>query len=297
MSILASIDYFSFAFENETPHDIFPSMFPYLSTKVREHVQEILGEESYRVSEWREVAAIAPLRFARQHKESACYVAWSPSLPYGVVQFAGGGVDYLESNGKLGAVLQAWHERASRVDIAVDIETDICPKDFAETRSNDRFQSFSHWNSVQGQTSYVGSMKSERYARVYRYNEPHPRAGLLRVEHVFRRLYAKQLAARLLSVKPEALMRACGEIYGWQHPLWQPELVCDQDSAEIRLTPKERHRSQTLRWLEDVCIPAAVRLHLEGEIPDLWVWMAEQVNLHMERIADKLGLLSNTSEG
>jgi len=163
--------------------------------------------------------------------------------------------DYLET-----VILEA-AARLTRLDIAVDFPGGAHPLDFVGAGYNERFKSHAEIISESGVTAYVGSMKSERYARVYRYNEPHPRAGVTRVEHVLRSDYAKQAAHWLLDFTLTALVNVCGNSFGWQHPDWQPGSATD---GKLRASRADRHEPGRVRWLHNVVIPALVKAHLDG---------------------------------
>lgn len=143
----------------------------------------------------------------------------------------------------------------TRIDIAVDIHTDTRPYDFAIMRDNDRFRTGGHFTSDSGETFYVGSRKSRRYARVYRYDPPHPRDHLLRIEMVFRKEAARLAAAEIVDNGVEAAAAAAGEVFGWRHPVWTRR----SDKPIPRYRP-ERKRSNTIRWLYTQVAPAVQKL-------------------------------------
>lgn len=132
---------------------------------------------------------------------------------------------YLHASQRLQAVVLKALEvgNVTRLDIAVDMETDTDPRDFVEQRSNKRQKSVETAVSSTGTTCYIGSRKSDRYARVYRYNDPHPRADLLRCEMVFRGKHADIAARQWLAVGDEELAARAGNIYGWEHPDFAPK--------------------------------------------------------------------------
>lgn len=77
----------------------------------------------------------------------------------------------------------------TRIDIAHDIHTHLLPLDLTAKKPSAQF------DTVTGQTVYLGSMKSDTMTRIYRYAPPHPRSEDLRIEHVFRRSYAQKVAS------------------------------------------------------------------------------------------------------
>ena len=127
-------------------------------------------------------------------------------------------------------------------------------------------------NSESGETCYVGSQKSDRYARVYRYNPPHPRADLLRIEHVFRRDYAKKVAAEVINSSVEAIAASAGLAFGWAHETWD---VSQDQSVDISIIHEKRATGKTVFWLIDSCASAFKRLCADGTIKDPEAFLRE----------------------
>jgi len=120
-------------------------------------------------------------------------------------------------------------------------------------------------NSDTGETCYIGSKQSERFARVYRYFPPHPRAHLLRVEMVFRRDYAKQVAATLVEHGVSSVAKSAGKVFGWAHPIWDVDSAVEVD---ISVTSPEKNAGKTVSWLVRSVAPAIQRLIADGTIRD-----------------------------
>jgi len=189
----------------------------------------------------------------------------SPNLTHACIEISGSGCERLIRLGAMGATLQASAERITRIDIASDIETSTQPSEFVSIVAHERMRANGQQNSETGQTCYVGSKKSDRYARVYRYYKPHPRAHLLRIEHVFRRKYAKSVAAEILSTSLESVAAAAGKAFGWAHSDWQPEA---NEIADISIVAPERGAGSTVTWLVRSVAPAIRRLIEDGTIRD-----------------------------
>jgi len=187
----------------------------------------------------------------------------SPDLPHCCLEISGEGCERLIQREVMGKILAAVYERATRLDVACDIETNVTPTEFATITSHERMRASGYQKSETGETFYLGSQKSDRYARVYRYNAPHPRSHLLRIEHVFRRDYAKIVSQRVVEDGIHSVARACGSAFGWSHPAWQPEASEDSD---ISSNYTERKMGKTLWWLIKSCAPAFKRLVSEGTI-------------------------------
>jgi len=95
------------------------------------------------------------------------------------------------------AAAKRWAGNLSRIDVAVDFQTQVKPTEFAAAISETTVKTRSEFISSTGETVYRGSRSSDRFMRVYRYNHPHPRSHLLRVEFQLKRLYANALAGKL----------------------------------------------------------------------------------------------------
>lgn len=189
----------------------------------------------------------------------------SPELPHCCIEISGAGCEHLIAENVLNDVLQCVMERVTRIDIASDIETTVTPAQFVAQTHHDRMRAGGSQRSETGETEYVGSQKSDRYARVYRYAEPHPRAHLLRIEHVFRRDYAKVVAARVIQETAQSVVAAAGEAFGWSHEVWN---VDASEVADISIVGEQRKANNTVFWLIKSCAPAFKRLVSEGEIRD-----------------------------
>lgn len=161
-------------------------------------------------------------------------------------------------------------DRITRLDYAVDIRTETRPAVFANARSHQGFRSLSFIQSATGETVYVGSPKSDRFCRVYRYNPPHPRSALLRVEFVFRRQLAKDAARALLSApNDETFVAQLGNTYGWTHPIWKPG---EQTNERLKASIITRADEDTVSWLYKQVAPAMRRL-IDQEALDLTAFL------------------------
>jgi len=150
----------------------------------------------------------APYTDAWVQSEGGITLFASPNLTHACIEISGAGCERLLSHGQFQKILDCSKERITRIDIATDIETSTLPSEFVAIVAHDRMRASGYQKSETGETCYVGSKKSDRYARVYRYYKPHPRANLLRIEHVFRRDYAKVVAAAILETSVEAAAAA-----------------------------------------------------------------------------------------
>jgi hypothetical protein len=189
----------------------------------------------------------------------------SPELNHCCVEISGQGCEGLIKSGLLLDVLGACKSRVTRIDLAVDMITEISPTEFVSAAVGKRSKAHGHQVSQSGETCYVGSQSSDRYARVYRYFKPHPRSHLLRAEHVFRREVARSVSNSIVSKGERAVAQVIGEHYGWTHACWERE---EHDDIDLRVPNAERHGGKTLFWLVHSCAPAFQRLVQDKTIVD-----------------------------
>jgi len=207
----------------------------------------------------------APYTDAWSQKERGITLFAGVALNHCCVEISGQGCERLIQENLMERVLSATQKRVTRIDIACDIETETTPMEFVKLTSHKRMRSSGYQKSASGETCYVGSRTSDRYARVYRYAEPHPRAHLLRVEHVFHKAYAKKVAQIILDKGIENVAQGAGEAFGWAHETWQPSV---SDSTSLSIVGAERNGGNTIRWLITSVAPAFKHLCETGIIRD-----------------------------
>lgn len=189
------------------------------------------------------------------------------------LEVGGQALDYIRATGFYEDFMKAVSARASRVDFAVDFE-DECPViDFIDNRQKGRFKAGGNIFSEDGETSYIGSWKAERFARVYRYHEPHPRAKKLRAEVVLRGDYAKQAMKIWCEEGEIPALLAAHAPFGWQHPLWEPTVTT---ASKIVSQRSDKEGASTIRWLNGDVAACIARLHREGLINAL-EWFSHYV--------------------
>lgn len=137
------------------------------------------------------------------------------------------------------------------------------PVDFAPMRDVKRFKAEGYVHSESGETFYVGSPKSDRMARVYRYFSPHPRSSDLRVEHVFRRAQAKALAESILAGGILRAAAGCGLVFGWKHEAWDTGQV---EPIETRAVTLKKTSKNTVGWLYGSVTSAVSKAVRAGDI-------------------------------
>jgi len=196
-------------------------------------------------------------------------VRYGGSANHILVELPGTACQALKDDGLIDQVIAGAAGHMTRLDVAVDIPGGCSPEEFVAAGYNQRFKSHAEIISESGSTEYVGSMKSERYSRVYRYSAPHPRAGVLRIETVLRSVYAKAAAEEYAQVGLIDLAAECGNTFGWLHPTWQPGSLT---AGKLKSTRADRHEPGRVRWLHKVVAPALVKASREGLIDLVEFW-------------------------
>jgi hypothetical protein len=205
----------------------------------------------------------APYTDAWVQAEGGITLFASPNLPHACIEISGKGCEALINKNNMECVLTACKDRVTRIDIACDIETETLPSDFVKEVSHERMRTSGQVISDTGETCYVGSQKSERYARVYRYNPPHPRSHLLRVEHVYRKEYAKKVAAAISGNTLSQIAKSSGNAFGWNHRDWAPDRV---DGVDISVVKERGTSGGTIFWLVHSVAPSFKKLVESGAI-------------------------------
>ncbi len=184
------------------------------------------------------------------------------------IEVGGQACDYIRGLGRFEDFLQKVAPRTSRLDLAVDMENEVRVKDFIVNRQGQSFKAGGDIFSEDGETSYVGSWKGERFARVYRYHEPHPRAKKLRAEVVLRGTYAKQAIQIVIQEGEAAAAMAAHKPFGWSHDCWQPSVATN---STIKSQRSHKEAAGTLRWLNGDVVSAIVNAHAGG-LQDAVFW-------------------------
>jgi len=198
------------------------------------------------------------------YSEGGVTVFFSETTPHFLVEVSGRGCQHIRETSNMVEFCSRVAKRCTRIDIACDIETVTTPKVFADLRDKGKFKSYSLIQSETGETVYLGSKMSERYCRAYRYNEPHPRAKMLRVEFVLKGEFAKQAAAQVATLGAKAIAVALGDTFGFVHPDWK--VAREGESAILKAKRVDKHNGATMHWLQTQVIPALIRLEGEGTI-------------------------------
>jgi len=264
-TVRVHVDWYSFTFTPIYPYDDQEQYTKALADGLREQVSVEIWKRVFEGAWKHEQHGRAPYQDCWVMDGGGLRLYSSPTLTHATIEISGEGCEKLIEAGDLRLVIARTMDRCTRVDIACDIETRTLPADFVAEVKHKRMRASGHYVSSTGETCYVGSQKSERFARVYRYADPHPRSHLLRIEHVFRKDYAKKVAEACVRRNLEDIAAAAGEAFGWSHDDWRVQEVSDVD---ISVVGTERKANNTIFWLVNSCAPAFLRLVESGEIRD-----------------------------
>jgi len=224
-----------------------------------EHTRYIFSGEGFDNSVGR-----APYRLALEREDGGCKIFGAGALESVLFELSGRGCEGLRGLESTCAFISPLLERITRLDVASDIRCTVSPSNFTNQRAHHAFRSVSFIRSDTGETVYVGSPKSDRFCRVYRYNDPHPRSELLRVEFVFRHGLAKAASALLCEAESwEKFSRMSGNTYGFTHPVWKPEF---ETTERLRAPIVKREDADTVSWLYKRVAPSIRRLIESGAL-------------------------------
>jgi len=160
------------------------------------------------------------------------------------------------------AILRAFGGMLSRIDLAVDMDCAVTPLEFEAAIVGGASQTRSQFVSTTGQTVYRGSRTSERFARIYRYNPPHPRSHLLRAEFQLKGGYANALAKEASEgTSLDSLAAGLGQVFGFQHSVWSMA----KNPVQLAVS-SHAHSGATVYWLTATVAPLLRRLQTEGKL-------------------------------
>lgn len=230
------------------------------------HLSEFLGEHYRFISGAGDLEEQSGRRpFSRSYRSNSGNVSiyLNHKMSHFLVEFSGRGTKIIMQHEDAKSFLETVKSRVTRIDVACDIETSVNPLEFADKRKQGRFKTHSEIVSDTGTTYYVGSKESNRYARVYRYNDPHPRASLLRVEHVFRAEDAKKTLDYILANGLESAAAQCALMYKWEHEAWDITPATEREMTAYR---PDRENANTIFWVHGTVAPLLARLIREGSL-------------------------------
>ncbi len=221
--------------------------------------------------DWEIVRPRAPYSYARRSHDCTRTLYVHPLATHFTLEITGQHCQRMSAD--MTALCDAFGEWLSRLDIAVDMETPITPIDFDNAIDGARVKTHSIMESATGQTVYRGSRTSERFARIYRYNAPHPRAHLLRAEFQLKGEYARETARHFAAGIPlDGLAEGQGQHFGFNHPCWTSRAI---EPVKVKVS-SHAQTGNTIAWLTGTIAPLMRRLQREGRL-DVEAWVKEYV--------------------
>lgn len=190
-------------------------------------------------------------------------INWNGKDTYALCEASGRVCDAILERIDVHVLAAAAGGRATRIDLAVDMEVELSPQEFAAQRDTKRFKTSGFYTSQDGETCYIGSRNSDRMARVYRYNPPHPRSHLLRTEVEYKGEGAKALCGSLLSESLINVTLSAHLPFGWSHPIWD---TGNAVLSKIAARAYDKSNDGTWKWITEVCWPAVQKAHHNGII-------------------------------
>lgn len=277
--MITKVDWLSFTIKLDGICEIFDNdasrhMFAMTKAQFPDAIADALFDQPYAAAPSRR-----PYSVCLRREDNHANVYFGGKQAHILVEITGGGCEALTRHSQLLPLVELVQPSLTRLDIAVDMPVATTPQEFVASGYSDRFKSISQMVSETGSTFYVGSRDSERYARVYRYNPPHPRSAWLRCEFVVKHENATAAAALILDVGLLDVSARLGNSFGWKNPAWQPDKATD--ALLSGWTPERRHGA-TVRWLLTSVFPAMAKLVKDGTIENL----DEFLDTHLYKLID-----------
>ena len=207
---------------------------------------------------WKQGKGRSP--YALSWELNGCTVFDGPTSDHMLVELSGRGCDLAGND--IYDVLRQVRARITRIDIAVDFTGLETPEQLLAQVQDGRMKSRSMIKSHTGETAYIGSRKSSQIVRIYRYNPPHPRANLTRVEYMGRKQWAKAIAQKVIDDGIDSVYASICERF----KLPQTVRLDHTSASSLRLEYGKKSESKTLMWLIGTCVPALHRLSENGTI-------------------------------
>jgi hypothetical protein len=201
---------------------------------------------------------------------NGCTVFDGPNSDHMLVELSGRGCDL--AGRAIFAILKQVRAYVTRIDIACDFDALPSPETLLSQVETGRIKSRSLITSATGETAYIGSRKSNQIVRIYRYNPPHPRSHLTRVEYMGRKGWAKLATQKILSDGIDSVYESICDRFKLPNVVH----MSNTQPSDMRLEYGKQSESKTLMWLISTCVPALRRLADNGTI-DLDTFIAQHL--------------------
>jgi DNA relaxase NicK len=235
----------------------------------------------YVVCEWelRNVAGFYAVTLIDQN--SGFRMSWGDVNKHVYVELPGKACTAFSQVSDLPGLISVQQSRCSRIDLAGDWLTDVEPRGIIGNAYESGRRAFSQIRSHEGLTVYVGSRKSERFMRVYRYAAPHPRHEFLRIEHEYKGATAKTACATYLGEGCAAAFSLACNSYNWDDSRVKEFSFTE---GKISSTRTRTDKAATLLWLMESVAPSLAKAAKEGVI-DLDEFIESEVRPLINRIS------------
>lgn len=264
---MTHIDYiaFSVSLANRRPKINFDQLSDFLPEHCRVATPTRISRKPYRVGLRHAGASV----FSGGHDTALIEVSGA-GLAQMTAQEIG---NYMHTVGNIG--VDSEHDfmflRFVRIDLANDYDLDLSPTQILERIGvNTRLSTRASMNSASGKTEYIGSRKSDKFFRVYRYEQPHPRAGFPRIELQSNKRIADNIAWDIIKNRDasDLVEVIAGIMNGYMRKTFNsPELIQDMATTlDVQLSGMKKNNADTLRWFYVAVVPALRKLIADNEI-------------------------------
>lgn len=164
----------------------------------------------------------------------------------------------------LNPLLQAVPNRITRIDIAATFKDGISADALAALFTKKDMRKYTRIASETGVTQYIHNRQTERSARVYRYNPPHPRHEWIRIEFELKGHHAARAQEQIPKVGLQPIMAALLSDWGFVAGNFVNAIIKSTDTQSLAYA--SRQRAGGVRWLYGTAIPAVKKAIQTGEL-------------------------------
>jgi hypothetical protein len=207
-----------------------------------------------------------PYAYALIDNQTSARIMFDSRLSHIAVEISGKGMRRLHEKSLVVGLCFVVSANCSRIDVSVDIDTDLAPSDFVGAGYNSRMLSSMTVTSPTGVTEYIGSPKSQKRAAIYRYAPPHPRSAYLRVEHRYRHDAARAMCRYVATNGIAMAVAYAGVEFDWQSPIWDMSDIAVMDLPKLEGDCSDPNFGN---WLLRQVFPAMRRAERHGRIDNL----------------------------
>lgn len=207
--------------------------------------------------------------------ESGAVVMWNserPEMGYHLI-LSGAALNHLAGTGQdsleVLKYIAKMEGRVSRLDLAIDVfDSGLTPDDLSKrnrkpVKGKGRTPKYTLVGDAEdGWTIYIGSRSSEKFLRIYHkgLEQNEKDNDWLRIELECKSSFAHYLGAQLANATVEQAYDMASQLtramVDFPHQNWQRSL----SSRSVHIALPKKPKTDTLKWLLDVCAPSLARL-------------------------------------